>query len=704
MINYKQEKQWSTHSNNSGSLSGAVGHTYGLKKNLFLLLCGLALSAIILTTPAPVFSAEDVESETNKTDETTMTEVVVTATRYEERESTVPANITVITEEDIRNSTAQNVAELLRSQPGVNVVDIAGNRRSYTVDLRSFGETAPLNTLVLVDGRRVNQADLSGTDWVQIPLDRVERIEIIRGGRGSVLYGDNAAGGVINIITKKGKELKASVEVKGGSYSTIGTDASVSGSWNDLAAVLSYDYLHSDGYRDNSDTERNDVGLNLDYNPFDFLDIHLGGGYHKDDTGFPGSLSESDLAAGFNRTDSNNPDNFADVEDYYIHGTPEIYFWQDSSLVIDTSYRNRTNVLFFSSSFGNFTGTTEIETIAVSPRLLLKKDLGPVSNTLTAGFDYQVDTEDIVNDNSFSIASFDLEKETLGYYIHDNVVAIDGLFDGLSVSAGYRHDEADYDFDATTAGSRVSTKVSEDLYTAGVNYIFWQDSYIYGSYSRSFRYPVLDEFFNFFTNDIDSSLQPQRSDDYEFGVRYYYSKKSYAHLNFFRVNTMDEIFFDPIVFSNSNMDGRTGRDGFELSFHTTAVEGLSVSGSYTLTDARIDNEDFSGNDIPGVPEQQGTLSVSVSFLEKYSVSLSGHYVGKRRFVSDFNNEAGYQDDFFLLNTRLKYNRPHFSAFVDINNLLDQKYSEYGVFSTFSSERNFFPSPAINFLMGVQAYF
>jgi outer membrane cobalamin receptor len=144
-----------------------------------------------------------------------MEEVTVTATRYEEQPSDVPAHITVITRKDIAESTAQNIPELLRTETGIQVNDIAGNRRNYTVDLRGFGETAPSNTLVLVDGRRINQADLSGTDWTEIPLERVERIEIIRGGRGSVLYGDNAAGGVINIITKKGDTFKAGGELRG---------------------------------------------------------------------------------------------------------------------------------------------------------------------------------------------------------------------------------------------------------------------------------------------------------------------------------------------------------------------------------------------------------------------------------------------------------------------------------------------------------
>src|SRR4030043_232451 len=118
------------------------------------------------------------------------------------RGKTTPANVTVITREEIEKSNSQTVIDLVRTEVGVVVRDYYGTGKTASVDIRGFGETGPLNTLVLVDGRRVNEIDLSGVDWTQIPLDQIERIEILR-GPGSVLYGDNAVGGVINIITRK---------------------------------------------------------------------------------------------------------------------------------------------------------------------------------------------------------------------------------------------------------------------------------------------------------------------------------------------------------------------------------------------------------------------------------------------------------------------------------------------------------------------
>jgi iron complex outermembrane receptor protein len=242
---------------------------------------------MVLVLPGSTWAEDEKKNERS---ETTMKEVVVTATRQAEKISSVPANVSVITENDIKNSTARDIPDLLRTQAGIHVNDIAGNQRNYTVDLRGFGETGQLNTLVLVDGRRVNQPDLSGTDWTLISLNRVERIEVIRGGRGSVLYGDNASGGVINIITKEGKEFKTDAAVAVGSYNTFRASASTSGSSNNLSYDISGSYINSDGYRDNSDTEAGDVGADLGYYVGDRMKVNLSGGYHKDDTGLPGAI------------------------------------------------------------------------------------------------------------------------------------------------------------------------------------------------------------------------------------------------------------------------------------------------------------------------------------------------------------------------------------------------------------------------------
>jgi iron complex outermembrane receptor protein len=655
----------------------------------------LFLGLLVFFLFASLCWAEDPEKD--KSSITTMEEVVVTATRQEEKISSVPANVTVINETDIKNSTAYDVPDLLRSQVGVLVNDIAGNRRSYTVDLRAFGETAPLNTLVLVDGRRINQTDLSGSDWSLIPLDRIKKIEIIRGGRGSVLYGDNAAGGVINIITKEGEAFKIGAEINSGSYDTFKESIFASGTQNKLSYAFSLSFLLSDGYRDNSDTSAKDLGLNLGYYQNDMVKWNLSSGYHKDSTGLPGAIKASDFAAGVSRTDSLHPDDYADVEDWYVKGGPEILFLSDSKFKIDISYRKRNFLSFSSFDAGNFTGDTNIKTTTVSPQLVFREKVWGVDNRLVVGFDYTDVVEDISNNSIFlgtpSTGKFELKKKNYGYYIHDEI----SPWDKLAISGGYRYDRAKFNFKPSNPDSKT---MSEDLFTAGVNYKFYQNSSIYFSFARSFRYPVLDEIFNFFTNTIDTTLVPQTSDNYEFGIRHHFTPTFYTNVNFFRINTKNELFYNPTAFANENYDGKTRRDGVEISLSKT-FEKITISGNYSYTDATFTGGQFENNNVPNIPNNKAALSGLFTLGKGFSLNVDAVYVGERPLISDFSNAFEDQEDYLIVNTKLKYQWKEITAFLNINNITDEEYSEYGGISTFPiTEPGFFPSPKINFLAGV----
>jgi len=656
----------------------------------------ILLTLILIFATTPVIAADDETVEIN--------EVVVTATRYEEKLTDVPANVSIISESDIQNSTAQNIPDLLRSSAGILVNDIGGNQRNMTVDVRGFGETATLNTLVLVDGRRVNEPDLSGTDWTQIPLDRVRKIEIIRGGRGSVLYGDDASGGVINIITKEGAANKAGAGIAAGSYDTYKGNAYVSGSSKDLSYSVNASYLSSDGYRTNSDTEAKDVGFDLNYYPGDIVKLNLSSGYHKDDTGLPGALKESDFDNGADRTDTVNPKDFAKYEDYYFKGGPEIYFWGDSVVKLDASFRKRSAKTFASFTGGNFQADSTIDTVSLSPQVLLKNKIGGINNTLTIGLDYEDAKENIENNALFfgnrSIAKYELEKEDKGYYFHDEI----GVTESVLISGGYRHDRAGYTFDSKSPLIPITgpdqTTMDQDLYTTGINYRFYNESYAYASFSRSFRYPVLDEIFSFFINEINPSLKPQASDDFELGLRHYFSDNTYAHINLFRIDTKRELFLNLQTYANENLDGKTRRDGIEVSFSANPLEWLTLNGSYTYTDATIMNGTFKDKKIPGVPNHKATAGVVLSPIKGFTFALNGVYVGKRPFISDFPNSFDDQSDYVVINSKFKYQWKSLTAFLDINNVTDKKYSEYGVLGGFPVEKAFYPSPERNFLFGI----
>jgi len=285
---------------------------------------------------------------------------------------------------------------------------------------------------------------------------------------------------------------------------------------------------------------------------------NLSSGFHKDSTGLPGAIKASDFAAGASRKDSLQPDDFADVEDYYVKGGTEIFFLSDSEFKIDISFRKRNFSSFASFDVGSFNGDTDIKTLAVSPQIIFKEALWGVDNRLIIGFDYTDTVEDITNSSIFfgvpSTGIFELKKKNYGYYIQDEIRP----WDNFAISGGYRYDRANFKFEPSVPDS---TTMDENLYTAGINYNYHKQSSAYLSFSRSFRYPVLDELFSFFTNTIDTTLIPQTSDNYEFGIRHHFTQSLFANVNFFRIDTKNELFYnpEPLISANENYDGKTRR-------------------------------------------------------------------------------------------------------------------------------------------------
>src|SRR5690606_586177 len=205
--------------------------------------------------------------------------VVVEATRFPEDVRRLPASTTVLTEEDIRRSAARTLPELLAGQVGITMRDLYGNNAAVTsVDLRGFGATGPQNTLVLLDGRRLSDLDLSSVQWSSVPLASIERIEIVRGS-GAVLYGDAASAGVVNIITRSPLKRGPAFEAYGraGTFDTLEGRLYGAYSGERLGINASLYGFDSDGYRDNNRNEQRNADVNLRWALGEgALDLHFG--------------------------------------------------------------------------------------------------------------------------------------------------------------------------------------------------------------------------------------------------------------------------------------------------------------------------------------------------------------------------------------------------------------------------------------------
>jgi len=670
-----------------------------MRRAIFL----VSFSILFTSIPLQLFAQEK---------EVTLEEVVVTATRDAEEIRKIPANVTVITKEEIGQSNAQNVVDLLRNDADIQVEDYYGNGKSAVVDIRGFGETGPLNTLVLVDGRRVNEIDLSGVDWTQIPLDQVERIEIIRGA-GSVLYGDNAAGGVINIITKKPeKPFSANAEVVGGSYGYNKESESVSGKWGPLSAILNTSHNSTYGYRENGFLRAEDVGGKVIYDLNENISFNLSGSFHQDEQGLPGALPKAIYEV--DRRATLAPDDKAKTDDWYLALGAKAKLWDFGRLEMDLSYRNReVNTLWESYSFID---KTNISTWGVTPRYILEKPLWIFSNKLTLGLDFYDSDSNVLSESSSGPNRVEVTKQSIGTYVLDEL----SLLKSLILSMGYRQEWVTYDLFQEIPRAKDKKNISEPAWNVSLDYLFGKKSSAWLGVKRSFRFPVSDELIQYFpTFQVNPEMKPQTGYQYEAGVRHAFTDQIETNLTLFWIETRDEIFFNPYTYTNENFP-KTRRLGIELGTKVKPLQWLTFWGNYSYIKPTLEEKPYSGNDIPGVPIHKGAVGADVQIgrlliegldLRGYLgricdgllFSSSANLVGSRYFISDWANQVDKLGGYYSINAKLTYTWKGLKAFVGVNNLTNQKYSEFGVVDA-TGAQFFYPSPVRNFIGGVSYTF
>jgi iron complex outermembrane receptor protein len=649
----------------------------------FLVIVSLILTSIV---PCPVFSQEK---------EVTLEEVVVTATRDADEIRKIPANVSVITRQKIDQSNAQNVVDLLRNEVDIETRDFYGNGKSVSVDIRGFGETGPLNTLVLVDGRRVNEIDLSGVDWSQIPLDQIERVEIVRGS-GSVLYGDNAAGGVINIITRKPeKPISVQAEGVGGSYGYYKGGTSVAGKWGPLSAILSASYQNTDGYRENGFLRAKDIGGKFIYDLNENLSFSLSGSFHQDDTGLPGGLPK--VIYEVDRQATTAPNDKAKTDDSYLTLGGKAKLGDFGRFEMNLSYRDR-EVRDFFRSF-SFEDKRILNTWGVTPRYIIEKRLWSMPNKLTLGLDFYNSDSTTFSESSFGSNKLEVTKRSTGLYLLDEL----SLVNNLILSLGYRHEWVTYDLSQEVPKAEDKTRGDEPAWNVGLDYLFGKKSSAFLSVKRSFRFPVSDELIQFFpVFQANPSLKPQTGYHYEAGIRHAFTDQIEANLTLFWIDMKDEIFFNPFTFTNTNFP-KTRRQGIEIGTRVRPFQWLSLWGNYSYIKPTLREEPFSGNDIPAVPRHKGSIGADIQVWNGLSFNARANFIASRFFISDWANKVDRLDGYYSLDAKLSYTWKGLKAFVGVNNLTNQKFSEFAVVNG-TGAQFFYPSPERNFIGGISYTF
>jgi iron complex outermembrane receptor protein len=674
-------------------------------------LLDVTFTALILTCLGcgAVWGAEQA-ADTVKTLDT----VVVTGTRSEQAVEKIPAHVTVITAEDIQNSNAQSIPDLMRSETGISVKSVLGNGKNAQVDLRGFGEAGAYNTLVLVDGRRVNGIDLSGVDWTQIPLDQVERIEIVRGS-GGVLYGDNAVGGVINIITKTPAEaLAVAGGVSFGSYDRNRQEAMVSRGYKRVAASLSVSREHTDGYRENNEYDTQDFGGKMVFNATETLALKLKASYHEDEFGLPGPLNYAQLLE--DRQSTANPHDEGESKDTYVSGGMDWAIGQYGTFTMDLFYRSRTGEAVFPDPTSPLSTETDASTWGLTPRYVWEGDIAAHNHTLIVGIDYYFSEQDTDSFGGWFIpagtktATANIERKSIGLYINDDLAVMEKLI----LSLGARHEKVAYDLrqeDLTGFLGPLDddTDDSENAFQAGIAYLYSGKSSVFVRTNRSFRFPLTDEIvytdWSTFKIEANTDLKTQTGQHYEAGITHYITPESFVNLTFFRADIENELFYNPATFGNENHP-ETRHQGMEVGFKSRLSKTLEVFANYTYEDATFRDDPYKGNNVPAVPDQKGNFGFQLMDLAAPGLSLLAnyHYVGPSYAVSDQANNFEKLKAYYTIDARVSYQWKQLKAYVGVNNLTDQEYSEYAVMDTFLTQRYFYPAPERNWVAGLQIVF
>jgi iron complex outermembrane receptor protein len=696
----------------------------------------IAADEIPVDEPADA-SLADSESDSEPESESTPTahtvgEVSVTATRAEREVLSTPGNVTVIDREQIERSGLRDVPELLRRMAGVYVTNTTSSPEGYGMELRGFndGGGGGSSTLVLLDGRRINEPDSSNVDWSRLRLDNVERIEILR-GPASAAWGDNAVGGVVQIFTRRGEgDTKATLKGHAGSYDNYGGSFYAGGSQGPITASLFADGLDSDNYRDRADFWSAQVQGNARVALGENLSIDFSGGYVEDERERPGALSETQIAMLGRR--AANPATEGDMlkrNRFHVDGRIEWTPRKDMLFTLRPYYQERDDEgqITVPPSL-QFLNDTRTETFGINPQGQIDWKWSWATNRLIFGADILEDdirVDDSSIDTSTGMEAFppsnkESERRIYAGYVQNEFE----LVKRVTLSAGLRYDSTEVSGEDLLSGDSFETNYDDDFWSpkAAVIWRFRSDASAYFSYARGFRLPNIDEAFGFF--GFNDGLKPERSNSYEIGAKVR-CEKIHFDLALYRLDVDDEILFNheidgefpPFGFfpnpTSVNID-RVRHQGIEVSTRIFPWKWLEIYGSYTYDDNEIRRDDFvlgpgemrrslKGNRLPITPEHRGNFGVIATLPYWVELGLNGNYVGSRYLANDLLNEFSKMSSFAVYDTRVAF-RPKIGKHIQLDleflvrNLFNNKHAEFGGERTFVREAfGFFPSPTRNYM-------
>jgi len=634
--------------------------------------------------------------------------VIVSGSRFEENLNEVPANVKVITREEIAESTSSNIPDILSQIGGLNIRSTAGGQLNLgaTVDMGGYGPTAKDTTLILVDGQRINPIDSSGISWESIPLDSINRIEILRGG-ASVQYGNGALGGVINIITNGGSKNLNQASTSYGSFNTSVNNAIFRNTIDQTTLQLSANTSNTNGWRQNSGANAYafdaKVTQSLGGKDNAYADLFYSYSNQQMPGGTLGQVGQGNAQlAKFNNINSGTSINNNGIRagiSKELSGT--------FNLEIDSFYTNKTS--FFNQPYYSTTasGVGAFPTISpsftkyegwqanFSPRI--KGNFGAYGTSII-GYEFNkanqssaasystvmnqaAQVQGAVINPIASSANASLYNQSV-YFIQRNP-----LTRIIDFAAGYRYQTQSASANGVSIWSGSTNPNPNQTYSANAgdiafNFKYLEGQRIYIKWNQSYRFPNVDEFWTWSSAGGSPSfggiLKPQTAQTYELGGNWQLLKTNLTAAVFSSVS-QNEILYNPATYNNSNSPYGINRNGANLNFLSAMTSQLSIGGGGTVQNAFYANGPYQNQAIAQVPNL--LLNARAIYVLNNNWSLGGvvNYVSNQRYdaAPAYYSSLNVMPSYTVGDVYANYKMGSWETRLTIKNIGNAQYSTYG---------------------------
>ena len=617
-----------------------------MNKSIITSLVGLIFSQTL-------FAAEDI---------VTTDDVIVNATRIERKDTEVTYASEVHSRKMLDASGVTSLYDYLAQYTSINVLSSFGNKATPSLDMRGYGNaTGYQNIVITVDGQRLNNIDQNSQLIGAIPLSSIDRIEITKGS-GSVLYGDGAMAGTIQIYTKA--KTGVSIGASGGNFGAQSGNfsAGISEQYIDLSVSAAHD--SHDGFSKKDSTGKRDEftsntqNAKLKIKPTDSLRFMLEGTNSRIDTRYNNPLTRAQFRSDPRQNGGVRP---------YTHQGLDTDQWRvgveydiSDSLRFTANHRREDKLSDFIAPFP-FRGDYNYRSNDIA--------LNYISNTLSVISGIQ--TFDGVRAGGFDKTS----KDNLAAFIQGEY-----RWNDFTFSAGGRREKVEYHYAPTIGTSREdSTKLN--AWDVGVNYRINQEASVFANYNRAFQAPDIDRFFDF-GGVFNTFIEPAKSKTINLGLNHVTSKNRFK-ATAFHSELDNEIYFfaDPtnFIFRNTNID-ESHKYGLELQDSLRITDRLNASLIYTYTRAIIDREAdgngaFNGKNLPGVPRHGINAGLNWIFYENASLNLNHVWRSTAYSSNDFTNIGPQkQNSYESTNIAVSYRYKNVQVFTALNNIFEHKNS------------------------------